>query len=257
MQTKNKKILLNMCLIGIFSAFAYVGVLIQIPIPSPLGKPMIHLGNLVVILVSLIFGGYVGGISGSVGMGLYDILNGYDIWSIIRTIVLKLVMGLIVGFVYHKLIKKESNKSYILYITGGIITLLGLLFMILALTSDGVFVIQSISKKVVIHWPVYTFSIIIGLFLLVVAFLSRNFNKKLQCAAIATSIAICVNIGGEFIYKILKQMFFVGDKFVSSLYLAFASIPSTLINGGITLCIVLLIFVPIEIAVSKKYKLSK
>ena len=109
MNTKNRKILVNMCLIGIFSALSYVGVLINIPIPSPLGKPMIHLGNLVVVIASLVFGGVVGGVSGSIGMGLYDIINGYDIWSISRTIILKLAIGLIVGFVYHKLIKKETK----------------------------------------------------------------------------------------------------------------------------------------------------
>ena len=40
MNTKNRKILINMCLIGLFSALCYVGVLINIPIPSPLGKPI-------------------------------------------------------------------------------------------------------------------------------------------------------------------------------------------------------------------------
>ena len=93
---KNKRLLLEITLIGVLSALSYIGVMIHIPIPSPLGKPFIHLGNLIVILASLIFGGLIGGISGSVGMGLYDILAGYDIWSIIRTIVLKLIMGFIV-----------------------------------------------------------------------------------------------------------------------------------------------------------------
>ena len=45
-----------------------------------------------------------------------------------------------------------------------------------------------------------------------------------------------------------------GSNFIHSVYLGFASIPSTLINGGITLFIILLIFIPIEQAVMKNIK---
>ena len=255
MQTKNRKILINICLIGIFSALSFVGVLINIPIPSPLGKPMIHLGNLVVVVVSLLFGGIIGGASGSIGMGLYDILNGYDIWSISRTIILKLAIGLIVGFIYHKIIKKQMKKPlFVLFITGAFLTLLGTTFLTLAITNNGSFTIEAINKTVTITWPVYVFSLIIGLFLLFVGLLANKFSLKLQAAAIATSVAICVNICGEFIYKVLKQMILGGSNFIHSVYLGFASIPSTLINGGITLFIILLIFIPIEQAVMKNIK---
>lgn len=255
MQTKNRKILINICLIGIFSALSFVGVLINIPIPSPLGKPMIHLGNLVVVVVSLLFGGIIGGASGSIGMGLYDILNAYDIWSISRTIILKLAIGLIVGFIYHKIIKKQMKKPlFVLFITGAFLTLLGTTFLTLAITNNGTFTIEAINKTVTITWPVYVFSLIIGLFLLFVGLLANKFSLKLQAAAIATSVAICVNICGEFIYKVLKQMILGGSNFIHSVYLGFASIPSTLINGGITLFIILLIFIPIEQAVMKNIK---
>ena len=255
MKTKNRKILLDMCLIGLFSALSYVGVLINIPIPSPLGKPMIHLGNLVVVIVSLLFGGVVGGVSGSIGMGLYDILNGYDIWSISRTIILKLVIGLIVGFIYHKLIKKESKKPlFVLFITGSFLTMLGVIFLTLASINNGSFTVEAVNKTITITWPVYTFTLIIGLFLLFVGILSSKFSHKLQAASIATSIAICVNICGEFIYKVVKQMALGGTNFIHSVYLGFTSLPSTLINGGITLFIILIIFIPIETAIMKKYK---
>ena len=255
MQTKNRKILINICLIGIFSALSFVGVLINIPIPSPLGKPMIHLGNLVVVVVSLLFGGVIGGASGSIGMGLYDILNGYDIWSISRTIILKLAIGLIVGFIYHKIIKNQMKKPlFILFITGAFLTLLGTTFLTLAITNNGTFTIEAINKTVTITWPVYVFSLIMGLFLLFVGLLANKFTLKLQAVAIATSVAICANICGEFIYKVLKQMILGGSNFIHSVYLGFASIPGTLINGGITLFIILLIFIPIEQAVMKNIK---
>ena len=107
----NQRVIIKIALIGILSALCYVAVMFSIPIPSPLGKPMIHFGNLIVIISALLFGGPIGGISGAIGMGLYDIFAGYDIWSITRTIVLKLLMGCIVGFTYNRLIKKENNND--------------------------------------------------------------------------------------------------------------------------------------------------
>lgn len=127
--SKTKRLLLEITCIGVLSALSYVGVMINIPIPSPLGRPLIHLGNLIVIISALIFGGFIGGISGSIGMGLYDLIAGYDVWSIARTIILKFVMGVVVGLIYHRLIKKEKRPlmAYQLII-GSIFLFVGIVF---------------------------------------------------------------------------------------------------------------------------------
>ena len=42
----NQRVIIKIALIGILSALCYVAVMFSIPIPSPLGKPMIHFGTL-------------------------------------------------------------------------------------------------------------------------------------------------------------------------------------------------------------------
>lgn len=245
--SKTKQVLLKMTLVGVFSALSYVGVFIRIPIPSPLGQPMIHLGNLVVILVALFFDGWIGGLSGSIGMGLYDFIAGYDIWSIMRTIILKLVMGIIVGCLYKYLLKKKVTKiSYYAMGIGLVFLLVGITFLGIAISSQGVWHIEVINKKVEIHWPVYVLSIIIGLFLTITPVYQKKCSYALQVVNFVTSLAIGVNLLGEFIYKFIKQCTLGGTPFVGSLYVAMASIPATLLNGILTLTIVLFIYLPIQ-----------
>ena len=246
-----QNIIYKIALVGILSALSYVGVLIHIPIPSAFGNTMIHLGNLVVVIASLLFGGIVGGISGSIGMGLYDIMAGYDIWSITRTIILKFLIGIITGFVYHKLNKKnEKAQKYITFILGGILLIVGITFMIISLNNNGYLEISNVCKKEIICAS-YVFSIINGIFLIVVGFFSKKMPRRLQLASIATSLAMVVNILGEFIYKVLKQLTLGETNLINSIYTGFLSLPATLINVAITLAIILLVFIPIEEAVKK------
>lgn len=249
---KNKRLLLEITLIGVLSALSYIGVMIHIPIPSPLGKPFIHLGNLIVILASLIFGGWIGGISGSIGMGLYDILAGYDIWSIIRTIVLKLIMGFIVGYIYHRLIKKEKRPLVSYQIIIGIVFLvMGVIFLAIAIKYQGVWQSVELNKQAIIYWPIYSFSILIGIALIIGGVISKKLPYILQCSLLATSTAIVVNLLGEFIYKLLKQLIIGGTQFYGSVVVALLSVPATLLNGVITLVLVMLIFLPIQLAIDK------
>lgn len=259
MQNNNTKVLLKtnnlvykIALVGILSALSYIGTFIHIPIPSLLGRPMIHLGNLVVIISALIFNGFIGGLSGAIGMGLYDFIGGYDLWSITRTIVLKLLMGLIVGFVYQTLIKKEKARlNIIMFILGSILLIVGITFLIVSFQNGGNIVDQFTNKKEAIHWPVYTFSIVNGVFLIILGIINHKIPFKLQVVSTAATIAIMVNIMGEFIYKVLKQLILGGSSFVASVYTGFLSLPATLLNATITLGILLLIFIPIENALSK------
>lgn len=248
-----KKILLKITLIGILSALSYVGVLIQIPIPSPIGKPMIHLGNLIVIISALLFGGIIGGASGSIGMGLYDLIHGYDIFSIIRTIILKLVMGLIVGFVYRKLLKDKNPKVTIYQLFIGIFfILIGSIFLIIAVKYNGVWGNSTTGQKATIYWPIYSFSLLIGILFVISFIFTKRLPYNLQIINLATSIAIIVNIFGEFIYKVVKQLTMYGTPLTGSMVMGLMSIPATLLNGIITLVIVLSIYLPISSALYKK-----
>jgi uncharacterized membrane protein len=131
----NKR-LYKMILTGIFAALCFVSLFVKIPIPSPVGEQMIHLGNLIVILVAFLFGGLVGGLAGSIGMGLYDIFYYPD--STPSTLVLKLGIGLVAAFVFGKLNKnKEINVRKYLISAGSIFMFFGVLSLSLAISTRG------------------------------------------------------------------------------------------------------------------------
>ena len=69
--SKNKKVLYQIIICALFAALAFVGTLVQIPLPS---GGMIHLGNFVCVLGALLCGPIIGGLAGGIGCGLYDLI---------------------------------------------------------------------------------------------------------------------------------------------------------------------------------------
>ncbi|MDP4153814.1 MAG: ECF transporter S component, partial [Bacillota bacterium] len=69
MNSQNKKHFTtrDLVVIGLFAAICYVVLYFRVPIPSPVGKPFLHFGNMVVIIAALLFGGVQGGLAGAVG----------------------------------------------------------------------------------------------------------------------------------------------------------------------------------------------
>lgn len=97
------------------AALCYVGAtFIKIDIPVGTEKTMFHLGNTFCVLAALLIGGVWGGLSGAIGMTISDLTTSY-VSSAPKTFVLKLCIGLIVGFVAHKLFKlsKEHSAKYV------------------------------------------------------------------------------------------------------------------------------------------------
>ena len=77
-------------------------------------RTMFHFGNVFCVLAALLIGGTWGGLAGAVGMTISDLTTAY-VTSAPKTFILKLCIGLIVGFVAHKLFKisKEHSAKYI------------------------------------------------------------------------------------------------------------------------------------------------
>ncbi len=98
---------------GLMAALCYVGYAVFPAINASGTK--VHIGNAFVVLGALLLGGLYGGLAGAVGLSLADILSGYAA-SAPRTFICKLVIGLVVGLVAHKLshIGGDHPKSYIL-----------------------------------------------------------------------------------------------------------------------------------------------
>lgn len=107
----NKKVQ-KIALTGLFAALSYVVfTYLQIKIPMPGGDATsIHLGNAVCVLGALLLGGVYGGIGGAIGMTIGDLLDPVYIAYAPKTFLLKLCIGLITGFIAHK-VGRISQKS--------------------------------------------------------------------------------------------------------------------------------------------------
>lgn len=99
----------TLAIASIFAALCYVGcTYLKIPIPG--STSFFHFGNTFCVLGALFLGGFWGGMAGSVGMTLSDLLNGY-IDSAPRTFILKLCIGLIAGLVAHKIFRISEHRE--------------------------------------------------------------------------------------------------------------------------------------------------
>lgn len=108
---------LKLVITGLMAALCYVAfTYVKIPIPVPGGDTVaLHVGNAFCVLAALLLGGVYGGIAGSLGMTIADLLDPTYITSAPKTFILKLCIGLISGFVAHRIahITEEHSKGYV------------------------------------------------------------------------------------------------------------------------------------------------
>lgn len=105
----------RLAMAGLLAALCYIGfAFFKIDIPVGTEKTAFHFGNVFCVLAALLLGGYWGGLAGAVGMTIGDLTTSY-VTSAPKTFLLKLCIGLIVGFVAHKLFKldKDHDAKYI------------------------------------------------------------------------------------------------------------------------------------------------
>lgn len=111
---KNRNAVLRLCVMGLMAALAYVSfTFLKINIPTPAGFTAFHLGNTFDVLASLLLGGVYGGAAGAIGMGIGDILDPVYITVAPKTVILKMGIGLVTGFVAHKVMRitEKSGKA--------------------------------------------------------------------------------------------------------------------------------------------------
>ena len=108
---KKNENLRKLCTAALFAALCYIGfTFCKIDIPVGTEKTAFHLGNVFCVLAALFLGGFWGGLSGAVGMTIADLTTAY-VTSAPKTFVLKLCIGLITGFVAHKIFKLSQDKE--------------------------------------------------------------------------------------------------------------------------------------------------
>ena len=97
---------------AMFAALCYVGfAFFQIKIPVGDSSTSFHLGNVFCVLAALMIGPLWGGLAGAVGMTIGDLLDPVYITSAPKTFLLKLGIGLIAGFVAHKVFQLSHDKA--------------------------------------------------------------------------------------------------------------------------------------------------
>lgn len=107
-----KNAVLKLSITALMAALCYVAfTFLQIKIPTPVGYTSFHLGNTFCVLGSLLLGGLPGGVAGAIGMGIGDILDPVYIAVAPKTIILKLGIGLVTGFVAHKVLKINTKSG--------------------------------------------------------------------------------------------------------------------------------------------------
>ena len=101
----------TLSLAALFAALCYIGfTYCKIDIPVGMEKTAFHLGNVFCVLAALFMGGLWGGMAGAVGMTIADLTTAY-VTSAPKTFLLKLCIGLITGFVAHKIFKLSQDKE--------------------------------------------------------------------------------------------------------------------------------------------------
>lgn len=95
----------KLTLTALMAALSYVVfTFLQIRITLPGGDATsFHLGNAVCVLGALLLGGAYGGIGGALGMTIGDLFDPVYIMYAPKTFILKLCIGLITGFVAHRI----------------------------------------------------------------------------------------------------------------------------------------------------------
>ena len=120
---------------AMFAALCYVGfAFFQIKIPVGDSSTSFHLGNVFCVLAALCIGPLWGGLAGSVGMTIGDLLDPVYITSAPKTFVLKLGIGLITGLVAHKIfaISREKERKVPLAVAVAVSASAGMAFNIVA-----------------------------------------------------------------------------------------------------------------------------
>ncbi|MFD1483785.1 ECF transporter S component [Lacticaseibacillus baoqingensis] len=85
---------------GLFAAIIFIGIsMLRIPLPALVGKPFIHFGNTLMVLAILFLGGGYGFVASAIGLGGFDLLNGYAATSWL-TVLECAVMAIVVSSLF-------------------------------------------------------------------------------------------------------------------------------------------------------------
>ena len=119
---KHNEQIVKIVLAGLIGALAYVTfAFLRIDIPIGTSSTAIHLGNAIVVLGALLIGGVYGGIGGAIGLSISDLFSAKYVTSAPKTFLMKFLIGLIAGFIAHKIFKITKTKEPKKYLKGSLL----------------------------------------------------------------------------------------------------------------------------------------
>ena len=251
MHNASKKVLYNMVIIALFTALTFVGTYVQIP----LGTSKVHLGNFVCILAGLLCGGLVGGISGSLGMGLNDLLSGYGPDTYIRSFIVKFLLGFIAGALFRYLIKKEKKITYRFYFISGAFLITFITLLVLYLTKGEVIQMDE-KRKFTISILLLSLLAVMSVFFFVIQLFVKKINLVQRYVLYVASMASIANIALEFLIKIPFKVWMASLTWEGATIYAVSSLPSSLITCIVTTLFVTFIYIPLYTATQKINRLN-
>lgn len=258
MNDKSRKIINKTIIIAMFTALCCAATFVQIRMPA---GDFVHLGNFVMIVSALLLGGIAGGVVGSMGMGIYDLIfYSSKPTTIARTFILKFIIGFLVGFIFRLIIKRDINAKKILYVLLGLFvatSIASIIAFALSNKSDFSFSnglsgkyynIFGSNKSLSISLYVPIFSVIFTISTVLSIVFAHKLSKRSMAALVAVMIAVFANVLGEFILRFLLEGLFLSS-FKTSIVVATSKIPGSLITGFITVLLSVLVYEPIYRAV--------
>ena len=117
-ESKNRSIVVKLCVTALMAALVFWGSQMQIQIPAIVCFSRFHLGNIMCALSVLLLGPWWGGLGAVLGSALFDVMNPAYIAEAPITFVTKGLYGLVAGAVFVYVFKRKSN-----YVTEAVSTI--------------------------------------------------------------------------------------------------------------------------------------
>lgn len=108
--------------IGLFAALVFVFTFLRIDIPTPLGKTMLHLGNVMCQLAGYMLGGLSGGLAAGIGSMLFDLFDPVFAPECWITFIMKFCLGFAAGFLANAAFMKRLK--FFRYIVAAVVSAL-------------------------------------------------------------------------------------------------------------------------------------
>ncbi len=97
----------NLVLYGLNTAIVFVSCyFLNVQLPISVNGGLIHLGNIALFTIAMLFGRKQGAVAGAFGMALFDLASPWAIWAP-GTFVIRGIMGYLIGYFYER---REKNK---------------------------------------------------------------------------------------------------------------------------------------------------